>query len=109
MAEINKIRLNGNDYDIVPQLGTGLVGNDGVVGINIGKGLSFDDKGKLRISFGTGLVCENENEKMVVNLGTAQVLGNSSANCGIAISDLGFVINPVDFKNYLASLGVMFK
>ena len=69
----------------------------------------FDDKGKLRISFGTGLVCENENEKMVVNLGTAQVIGNSSANCGIAISDLGFVINPVDFKNYLASLGVMFK
>ena len=109
MAEINKIRLNGNDYDIVPQLGTGLVGNDGVVGINIGKGISFDDNGKVTISFGTGLVCEGENEKLAVNLGTAQIIGNSSANCGIAISDLGFVINPVDFKNYLASLGVMFK
>lgn len=109
MAEINRINLNGNDYDIVPKLGTGLVANDGAVGIDFGKGISLDDAGKVIINFGTGLVCESEMDKLAVNLGTAQIIGNSSANCGIAISDSGFVINPVDFKNYLASLGVVFK
>ncbi|MBQ8270438.1 MAG: hypothetical protein IJZ22_04425 [Bacteroidaceae bacterium] len=108
MAEINKISLNGNNYDIVPKLGTGLIAEDGVVGINFGGGVTFDKSGKVTIKFGTGLICSESNGEIAVNFGTAQVTDDSSADCGIAINDSGFVINPVNFKKYLVSLGVQF-
>ena len=108
MAEINKINLNGNNYNIVPQLGTGLIADDGVVSINFGSGVTLDEDGKMKINLGTGLICNESDGEIMVNFGTAQVIDNIGADCGIAINDSGFVINPVSFKRYLVSLGVQF-
>ncbi len=108
MGEISKIRVNESEYDIVPQLGTGLAAIDGVVGISLGDGITFDDEGKVRISLGTGLSCDNVNEKIFVNLGTAQVVGEENLDCGLAISEKGFIIDPVKFKEFLQKLNYQF-
>ena len=109
MAEINKIKVNENEYDIVPQLGTALSTENGVVNIDLGSGIFFDENGKIAINLGTGVLCDDENGKLAVCFGTAQVAGNNGCDCGIAINENGFVIEPVAFKSYLISLGVQFN
>ena len=108
MADINKIRVNKSDYNIVPQLGTGLFAENGIVGINTGEGITFDQRGKVCINLGTGLACDEEKGCLQVNLGTALVAAADDTDCGIAINNSGFIIDLAKFKNFLAALGVQF-
>lgn len=109
MAEINKIRVNKEEFDIVPQLGTGLYAENGIVSIDMGDGIAYDKAGRVCINLGTGLSCDEQKGNLLVNFGTAQVVDISNTECGIAIDERGFVIDSEKFKSFLVSLGVEFK
>ncbi len=108
MASINKIMVGDNIYNIVPSLGTGLCDIEGDVSVNLGSGISHDDNGKIFLNVGSEFTY-NDDKKLRLNLGTAVISGDTSINCGIAISDGEFTINRNDFKDFLSSLGVAFK
>lgn len=108
MANLSKIKVGDTSYNIVPQLGTALAEEEGVVKLCIGGGITFNKNNELAPNIGSGLVLENTTAKIVVSLGTAVVAGDSEANCGISITDGNFQISSADFCNYLKSLGVLF-
>lgn len=125
MANINKIMVGDEVYDIVPAYGKGLKRTDGKIEVsigsglcydsggctflNIGSGLAFDDSGKIHLKLGTGLKFTEQESKIALNFGTAVDNSDNSKNCGIALGEKGFVIIPADFVEYLKSLGVRFS
>ena len=108
MANLSKIKVGNISYDIVPKLGTGLMGDAGILCLNIGSGITFNEKNEVRINLGTGLDFENKEGKIFVTLGTAKASNDENINTGIGIIDGMFRIDNAAFKSYLASLGISF-
>lgn len=109
MANLSKIKVGNISYDIVPQLGTALVAEDGVVSLKMGSGIACNDSKELVVNIGTGLNLDDKAGRLYVSLGTAVAEGNDKADTGIAVRDGVFSINPTAFKSYLQSLGVNFN
>ena len=108
MANINKIMVGDEIYDIVPALGNGLKRANENIEVNIGSGLVYDDGGRMYLHLGTGFAFDDPDNKVTLNFGTAVDSANPGKNCGIALGSSGFTINSEDFKEYLKSLGVVF-
>ena len=108
MANINKIMVGDEIYDIVPALGNGLKRAKENIEVNIGSGLVYDDGGRMYLHLGTGFAFDEPDNKVTLNFGTAVDSANPGKNSGIALRSSGFTINSEDFKEYLKSLGVVF-
>lgn len=108
MANLSKIKVGNISYDIVPRLGTGLIGDAGVLCLNIGSGISFNEKKEVHINLGTGLNFESKEGKIFVTLGTAKATNDEKIDTGIGIEEGRFCIDSSAFKSYLQSLGVSF-
>lgn len=109
MANLSKIKVGNISYDIVPQLGTALMAEDGIVSLKIGSGIVCNANKELTVNIGTGLNLDDKAGRLYVSLGTAVVEGNEQADTGIAVRDGVFIINAMVFKSYLQSLGVNFN
>lgn len=109
MANLSKIKLGDKCYNIVPQLGKGLNGDDGTVRLCIGNGLAFNKDGEVELNMGEGLKTDSESGKILVSMGTAVSTDNPETDTGIDIADGEFKIYTSLFKNFLKSLGVVFK